>query len=89
MNWVKQVGKLLPDYYDPQTIPDVGELDELETFVGSKKPNLVRDSGRPLENRDFRMGFRRSRKASAFGNIVPKLLRTYGKLLVGGNVIFR
>ena len=37
MNWVKQVGKLLPDYYDPQTIPDVGELDELETFVGSKK----------------------------------------------------
>ena len=37
MNWVKQVGELLPDYYDPQTIPDVGELDELETFVGSKK----------------------------------------------------
>jgi hypothetical protein len=37
MNWIKQVGKLLPDYYDPQTIPDVGELDELETFVGSKK----------------------------------------------------
>jgi hypothetical protein len=34
------------------------------------------------------MGFRRSRKASAFGNIVLKLLRTYGKLLVGGNVIF-
>jgi predicted ATPase len=28
---------LLPDYYDPETIPDVGELDELETFVGSKK----------------------------------------------------
>jgi hypothetical protein len=27
----------LPDYYDPETIPDVGELDELETFVGSKK----------------------------------------------------
>jgi hypothetical protein len=37
MNWVKQVVELLPDYYDPQTIPDVGELDELETFVGSKK----------------------------------------------------
>jgi hypothetical protein len=37
INWVKQVGELLPDYYDPQTIPDVGELDELETFVGSKK----------------------------------------------------
>ena len=37
INWVKQVGQLLPDYYDPETIPDVGELDELETFVGSKK----------------------------------------------------
>jgi hypothetical protein len=31
------VVELLPDYYDPQTIPDVVELDELETFVGSKK----------------------------------------------------
>jgi transposase-like protein len=37
ISWVKQVGKLLPDYYDPETIPEVAELDELETFVGSKK----------------------------------------------------
>ena len=37
MNWVKEVGKLLPDAYDPETIPQVGELDELETFVGCKK----------------------------------------------------
>jgi transposase-like protein len=37
MNWVKQVGELLPDYYNPERIPEVGELDELETFVGSKK----------------------------------------------------
>ena len=35
--WVKEVGKLLPDAYDPETIPEVGELDELETFVGQKK----------------------------------------------------
>ena len=35
--WVKRVGKRLPDAYEPDTIPDVGELDELETFVGSKK----------------------------------------------------
>jgi len=35
--WVKQVGELLPDAYAPDVIPDVGELDELETFVGSKK----------------------------------------------------
>lgn len=37
INWVKQVGELLPESYEPETIPQVGELDELETFVGSKK----------------------------------------------------
>jgi len=37
INWVKQVGELLPNAYDPETTPQVGELDELETFVGSKK----------------------------------------------------
>lgn len=37
MSWVKQVGELLPDAYEPEIIPQVGELDELETFVGSKK----------------------------------------------------
>jgi insertion element IS1 protein InsB len=37
INWVKQVGKLLPDFYYPETNPQVGELDKLETFVGSKK----------------------------------------------------
>lgn len=40
MNWVKQVGKLLPDFYDPETNPEVGELDELETYVGSKKNKI-------------------------------------------------
>lgn len=34
--WVKQVGENLPDAYEPER-PQVGELDELETFVGSKK----------------------------------------------------
>jgi transposase-like protein len=37
INWVKQVGKLLPGAYEPETIPEVGELDELETFIGQKK----------------------------------------------------
>ena len=35
---LKQVGARRPDAYDPETPPQVGELDELETFVGSKKP---------------------------------------------------
>jgi transposase-like protein len=37
INWIKQVGKMLPDAYDPENIPKVGELDELQAFVGSKK----------------------------------------------------
>ncbi len=37
MTWVKKVGGRLPDGYEPDTIPQVGELDELQTFVGSKK----------------------------------------------------
>ena len=37
INWVKQVGELLRDAYEPETIPLVGELDELETFIGQKK----------------------------------------------------
>ncbi len=37
ITWVKAVGNLLPDAYNPDTTPTVGELDELETFVHSKK----------------------------------------------------
>lgn len=37
ISWVKQVGECLPDAYTPDQTPQVGELDELETFVGSKK----------------------------------------------------
>lgn len=37
INWVKQAGELLPDAYEPEETPQVGELDELQTFVGSKK----------------------------------------------------
>ena len=44
IHWVKSVGKLLPEAYDPETIPEVGELDELETFVAQKKQNLALDS---------------------------------------------
>ncbi|GAA6620840.1 hypothetical protein NUACC26_066580 [Scytonema sp. NUACC26] len=37
INWVKQVGQQLPNAPSASDIPEVGELDELETFVGSKK----------------------------------------------------
>jgi len=42
--WVKQVGEHLLDAYDPDITPEVGELDELETLVGSKKQDLAVDS---------------------------------------------
>ena len=37
ITWVKQIGERLPDAYDPEVTPQVGELDELETFVGVKE----------------------------------------------------
>jgi hypothetical protein len=37
LNWIKQVSEILPNAYDPEVIPQVGELDELQTFVGKKK----------------------------------------------------
>ena len=36
LNWVKQSAQMLPDAYDPERIPEVAELDELQTFVGAK-----------------------------------------------------
>ena len=45
MNWVWAVGTNLPDAYEPDKTPEVGELDELETFVRSKKRS---GCGQPL-----------------------------------------
>ena len=45
ITWVKRVGERLPNAYDPDSIPEVGELDELETFIGQKKQNLYLDGG--------------------------------------------
>ena len=59
INWVKQIGEKLPDAPDFDKIPSVGELDELETFVGKKKQSLDMDSLRPLPRRNFGLGRRR------------------------------
>jgi transposase-like protein len=37
IHWVRQLGEQLPKVPAADVIPEVGELDELETFVGSKK----------------------------------------------------
>jgi hypothetical protein len=36
ITWVKAVGKLLPEAYNPETIPEVGELDELAAIPNSE-----------------------------------------------------
>lgn len=38
--WIKQMGNQLSDFEHQETVPQVGELDELETFVGSKKNKI-------------------------------------------------
>jgi len=40
ITWIKQTGAKLPDVYEPEELPQVGELDELETFVGCKKSKI-------------------------------------------------
>ncbi|MDZ8108648.1 MAG: IS1 family transposase [Nostoc sp. DedQUE12a] len=35
--WLKQIGSQLPDVPHSNDLPSVGELDELETFIGGKK----------------------------------------------------
>jgi len=44
--WVKQVGEGLQDAPKADQTPQVGKLDELQTFVGSKKTKFV--CGQPL-----------------------------------------
>ncbi len=39
INWVKKSAKALPKQPTIEAIPEVGELDELQTFVGKK--NLI------------------------------------------------
>lgn len=40
LNWIRESGEMLPDSYDPEEIPEVGELDELETFIGNKRNKI-------------------------------------------------
>jgi hypothetical protein len=37
INWVKQAAKNLPDAPQEQEIPEITEVDELQTFVQPKK----------------------------------------------------
>lgn len=45
--WVKQLGEKLPNVAK-QAIPEVGQLDELATFIGAKNQSLAVDSRKSL-----------------------------------------
>lgn len=64
--WVKQIGQQLPDAPQEDEIPQVRGLDELETFVGSKKQNLVVDSGKSFSRRNFGLGAGTTTSAETF-----------------------
>ena len=37
INWVKEKGKMLSDEPQEEELPEITEIDELQTFVGCKK----------------------------------------------------
>ncbi len=69
--WVKQLSRNLPDAPPIEEILEVGELDELETFVCSKKQNLAMDSSKSFSILVFWLG--------CWEIIVQKLLSLYGR----------
>ena len=44
INWVRQAANSLPDAPTISEIPEIAQVDELQTFVGKKKQDLVVDS---------------------------------------------
>ncbi|MEL6786153.1 MAG: hypothetical protein AAFO76_01835 [Cyanobacteria bacterium J06607_15] len=46
MNWIKEAGIKLPDAPEGEEIPEITEIDELQTFIGNKKNKVWVWSGR-------------------------------------------
>jgi hypothetical protein len=43
ITWVKKTGGILPNSPEIDEIPEITQIDELETFVGKKKQDLAVD----------------------------------------------
>ncbi len=71
----------MPNAYNPETIPEVGELDELETFVGFKKTKF--GIGSAVDH--FQQGIKGLGQRKT---IVRKPSNHYGTSYPGGTVIF-
>jgi hypothetical protein len=68
LNWIEQSGERLPESYDPKQHPQVGELDELETYVGKKqKYSVDLDGGGSLCTGNSGLGGGRPQR----GNVSP------------------
>lgn len=52
INWVKQLGSELADAPESQMIPELAQIDELQTFIGSKKTK----SGSGQQSMDMKPG---------------------------------
>jgi hypothetical protein len=59
INWVRELGKTLPNSPEYKEIPEITQVDEMETFVGKKKQMLVVDSSKQAYSRSHSLGFRR------------------------------
>jgi transposase-like protein len=46
INWVREMGNALPNSPEYNEIPEITQVDEMETFGGKKKQNLVVDSSK-------------------------------------------
>ncbi len=62
INWVKKAAIPLADAPDCSEIPEIAQIDELQTFVGKKKQNMAVDSGKQGGNRNFSYCFRRQKR---------------------------
>ncbi len=76
LNWIEQSGERLPEFYDPKQHPQVGELDELETYVGKKqKYSVDLDGGGSLCTGNSGLGGRRPQR----GKVSPFVGRDLSK----------
>ncbi len=62
INWVKKAAIPLPDAPDYSEIPEIAQIDELQTFLGKKKQNMAVDSRKQGGSRNFSLGFRRPKR---------------------------
>lgn len=83
MHSIWEVTVTLPNALEVEEIPEIAELDELQTFVGSKqKLVLTMDCCQPLATRDLSLGnwrpkCRNLRNIVAFYSKVAELLVCY------------